>query len=134
MKFYICYANENRIDAIRLDRELRANGGETCFFDRGESELLVDSMEQIMNGIKACDAFVILHTESTNLSVLSQIEITYARNRNARIYLVKRGYGKVSDAILFELGRCPVITGAQMSVVAQKLIKKESEVADSGRC
>ena len=127
MKFYICYADKDRIEAIKLDRALRELHAETCFIDRGDSDLLVDPMEAIMKGIRESSAFVLLHSGNINQSILSQIEVTYAVNQRSRIYMVKVGRVGLSDAIRFELGTCPVIKDKNMQTVATKLIKIESE-------
>lgn len=123
MTFYICYANEDRISAIRLNSALRALGYNTCFIDRGDAELLTDPMEDIMNGIKSSRAFALIHSEHTNASVLSQIEITYAKNLHLEMFVIKTGRGNISDSIRFELGSSAIINDTDMGSAAKKLAK-----------
>ena len=123
MLYYICYTNEDRIKALRLCAELKASGADAHLIDRGDSELLTDPMEDIMNSIKGCDVFTVLHSEHTNTSMLSQIEITYAKNLHTKICIIKTGHSSISDAIRFELGNAVIINEANMAAAAKKLIK-----------
>ena len=134
MKYYICYANENRMEALRLKRELTSMKAEACLVDRGDTEPLIDRDEtdrvidpinQIISCISNCTDIIVLHSEFTNRSLLSQLEITYAKNLNMKIALVKLGNGTISDALIFSLGKCPIINTSNMSKAARAIIKSE---------
>ena len=121
MTFYICYANEDRLQAVRLNNQLKTNGYDTCFVDRGDSIFANDPIESIMHAIEESAHFIILHSENTNASTLSQLEITYARNLKKNILVVKMGRGTISDSIRFELGSSSIITENNMSIAAKQL-------------
>ena len=123
MKIYICYANEDRMNAIRLNKELRQHMLQTTFIDRGDSDLLTDPMEDIMKGIKESECFAVIHSAYTNTSMLSQIEITYAKNLHKQIHVIKTGHTPISDSIKFELGNANVINDSNMAKAAEKLAK-----------
>ncbi len=133
MTYYICYTNVDRIKALKLCSELKLLGVKVCMIDRGDRDLLIDPMEDIMNGIKNCNIFIILHSDYTNTSVLSQIEITYAKNQSGKnndynenpikIYLIKTDSSSISDSIRFEIGNATIIYETNMVSAAKKLIK-----------
>ncbi len=123
MIFYISYANSDYLMAQKLNRELRLLGAATAFVDRGDGEMLVDPMVDIMQSISSCDHFIFLHSESANTAMLSQIELTYAKNRKKPITVVKMGSGKISTPIKFEVGDARVIGKNSIENVAKEIVK-----------
>ena len=134
MKYYICYANEDRLDALRLKQELISMKAETCLVDRGDADPLIyrdeadraiDPINQIISGITSCTDLIVLHSEFTNRSLLSQLEITYAKNLKLKISMVKLGNGRISDALTFALGNCHIIKTSNMNKAARTIIRAE---------
>jgi predicted urease superfamily metal-dependent hydrolase len=121
MTYYICYASEDRINAVRLNAELSALGMKSAFYDRGDTVMLTDPMEDIMKSINSSDVLIVLHTELTNSSMLSQIEITHAKNLGIAIYVIKTSRAQISDSIRFELGSSVIISESNMREAAKKL-------------
>ena len=62
MSYYICYANEDRIKAIKLCNELIKSGKKAVMVDRGDTALLVDPIDNIRNAIVQCSCFVLIHS------------------------------------------------------------------------
>ena len=123
MKFYICYTDVNRINAIRLDKALNSLGVQTNFIDRGDASLRMESMQRIMDSIKSSDGIIILHSEDMNVSMLSQIEITYAQNLHLRSFVVNTERGKISESITFTLSSENVFRDTNMVSAARKIVR-----------
>jgi hypothetical protein len=53
--------------------------------------------------------------------MLSQIEITHAKNLGIAIYVIKTSRAQISDSIRFELGSSVIISESNMREAAKKL-------------
>jgi len=127
MNYYVCYANRDRILAARLVNEINYLGESASFVDRGDGELLIDPIPRIVNEIKGCDVFVMIHSAATNVEILPQIEITYAKNQKKKICIVKTGRTKISDSIAFEGIGDRTVDDKNMATAAKKLVKLAKE-------
>lgn len=132
MSYYICYANEDRIKAIKLKKELISLGQEAKMIDRGETDVLIDPIDDIRQAIVDCSAFIVIHSGYTNVSTLSQIEITYAVNREKDILVVKTDKSIVSNSIKFCVKRTPIVA-TDMSLAAKSIIKARGVLSNDLR-
>ncbi len=122
MSYYICYANEDRIKAIKLKNELISLGKEAIMIDRGDTAILIDPIDDIRQAIIDCSGFIVIHSGYTNVSTLSQIEITYAVNKEKDILVVKTDKSVISNSIKFCLKRTPIVA-TDMKEAAKNIIK-----------
>ncbi|MBQ8146737.1 MAG: toll/interleukin-1 receptor domain-containing protein [Clostridia bacterium] len=122
MSYYICYANEDRKKAIELQKELSGLGAEAIMIDRGDTTLLIDPIDNIRQAIVDCDDFIVIHSGYTNVSTLSQIEITYAVNKEKDILVIKTDKNVISNSIGFCLKRTPIVT-TDMKEAVKSIIK-----------
>ncbi len=124
MSYYICYITKDRLMASQLNQALVDLGEQTLFVDRGQGEIISDPTERIMNAIKEADNFIILYSRDMSSSMLSHIEITYAKNKKKNIILINADGSKVDDAIVFEIGKVNMLSKVtNMTYAAKHIIK-----------
>lgn len=111
--------------ASQLNQALLDLGEQTLFVDRGYGEIITDPTERIMNAIKEADNFIILYSRDMSSSMLSHIEITYAKNKKKNIILINADGSKVDDAIVFEIGKVNMLSKVTNMTYAAKHIIKE---------
>ena len=125
--YYICYPNENLLEAKQLNKEIKALKGETRFIEYGEYDECVNPIKDILKALNESTAVIVIHSDYTNKSMLSQIEITYATNKNLKKYMVQVGKVRFSDSIAWGQEAKKIIKDSNMKFVAKKILDSEGE-------
>lgn len=118
-KIYISYANQDVNIAKSVKSELLSNGISVCFIDHTEENLQGDVANEMLTGIKNCDAFLCLYSKYSNNSNFVSIELNASVKREKQVYIINTDKTYIEKKTNFAIANSILLKGDLKKALAE---------------
>ena len=108
-KVYICYANNDYAKAKKIYNSLTKNNIDICMVEHFVYESGNDYAQNMLDGIKSSNIFLLVLSRFTSNSSWVSLEINAAVKRNKKIFVIKVDNDEINQNLKFALGNSIII-------------------------